>query len=46
MGFALSQRLVVMKEYQAAYIYITLEDQKKFNVQKAILRDWLIMPSL
>jgi phosphoesterase RecJ-like protein len=34
MGFTLSQRLVVMKEYQAAYIYITLEDQKKFNVQK------------
>lgn len=34
MGFVLSQRLVVMKEYQAAYIYITLEDQKKFNVQK------------
>ena len=34
MGFALSQRLIVMKEYQAAYIYITLEDQKKFNVQK------------
>ena len=34
MGFALSQRLVVMKEYQAAYIYITLDDQKKFNIQK------------
>ena len=34
MGFTLSQRLVVMKEYQAAYIYITLDDQKKFNVQK------------
>ena len=34
LGFALSQRLVVMKEYHAAYIYITLEDQKKFNVQK------------
>lgn len=34
MGFALSQRLVVMKEYDVAYIYITLEDQKKFNIQK------------
>jgi len=34
MGFALSQRLVVMKEYNVAYIYLTLEDQKKFNVQK------------
>ena len=34
MGFTLSQRLVVMKEYKVAYIYITQEDQKKFNVQK------------
>jgi phosphoesterase RecJ-like protein len=34
MGFALSQRLVVMKDYDVAYIYITLEDQKKFNIQK------------
>lgn len=34
MGFTLSQRLVVMKEYKAAYIYITLEDQRKYNVQK------------
>ena len=34
MGFVLSQRLVVMKEYDVAYIYLTLDDQKKFNVQK------------
>jgi len=34
MGFVLSQRLVVMKDYDVAYIYLTLEDQKKFNVQK------------
>jgi bifunctional oligoribonuclease and PAP phosphatase NrnA len=34
MGFALSQRLVVMKDYDVAYIYITKEDQKKFNIQK------------
>ena len=34
MGFVLSQRLVVMKDYDVAYIYITLDDQKKFNVQK------------
>jgi phosphoesterase RecJ-like protein len=34
MGFVLSQRMVVMKEYDVAYIYLTLEDQKKFNVQK------------
>ena len=33
-GFVLSQRLVVMKEYDVAYIYLTLDDQKKFNVQK------------
>lgn len=33
-GFVLSQRLVVMNEYDVAYIYLTLEDQKKFNVQK------------
>lgn len=33
-GFALSQRLVVMKEYNVAYIYITMDDQKKFNIQK------------
>ena len=34
MGYVLSQRLVVMKEYDVAYIYLTLDDQKKFNVQK------------
>jgi bifunctional oligoribonuclease and PAP phosphatase NrnA len=34
MGFVLSQRLVVMKECDVAYIYLTLADQKKFNVQK------------
>ena len=34
MGFVLSQRLVVMKEFNVAFIYITLDDQKKFNVQK------------
>jgi len=34
MGFVLSQRLVVMKEYDVAFIYLTLDDQKKFNVQK------------
>ena len=34
MGFALSQRLVVMKDYDVAYIYITVDDQKKFNIQK------------
>jgi len=33
-GFVLSQRLVVMKEYDVAFIYLTLDDQKKFNVQK------------
>ncbi len=33
-GFVLSQRLVVMKEVGVAYIYLTLEDQKKFKVQK------------
>jgi len=34
MGFALSQRLVVMKEHNVAYIYLSLDDQKKFDVQK------------
>jgi bifunctional oligoribonuclease and PAP phosphatase NrnA len=34
MGFVLSQRLVVMKECDVAYIYLTIADQKKFNVQK------------
>jgi phosphoesterase RecJ-like protein len=34
MGFVLSQRLVVLNDYDVAYIYLTLEDQKKFNVQK------------
>ncbi|MEN8250575.1 MAG: DHH family phosphoesterase [Bacteroidota bacterium] len=34
MGFVLSQRLVVLKDYDVAYIYLTLDDQKKFNVQK------------
>jgi len=34
LGFVLSQRLVVMKDYDVAFIYLTLDDQKKFNVQK------------
>lgn len=34
MGFVLSQRLVVLKDYDVAYIYLTLDDQNKYNVQK------------
>ncbi|MDN5201512.1 bifunctional oligoribonuclease/PAP phosphatase NrnA [Fulvivirgaceae bacterium BMA10] len=30
-GFALSQKLVVLKEYRTAYIHITAEELKRFN---------------
>ena len=33
-GFCLIERLKVFKEYNAALIYLTNEDQEKFNVRK------------
>ncbi|MCF8304609.1 MAG: DHH family phosphoesterase [Bacteroidales bacterium] len=34
LGFCLSERLVVLREYNTAYIYLTAEDLKRFNYQR------------
>lgn len=44
MGFALSQRMVVMPEYKSAFIYLTKDDLAKFNHAKGDTEGFVNLP--
>lgn len=44
MGFALSQRMVVLPEYNSAYIYLTKEDLNNFNHNKGDTEGFVNLP--
>ena len=44
LGYTLNERMVVMPEVNSAYIYLTLEDQKKFNYQPGDAENFVNYP--
>jgi bifunctional oligoribonuclease and PAP phosphatase NrnA len=43
-GYALNERMVIMEEFGAAYIFLTKEDLKKYNYRKGDTEGFVNMP--